>query len=357
VAATMALGLIGDRGAASRLVGILKSRQSDSVVRACAATALGKIGDDAGLDVVGLLRKLILTDNDDDVRRATALVLHRFLDGEKVNAKTRTTVLELLDRVARNDADAVTRGFAMIGLAQALHKGGDAREREMATTMFGQRLRGGDGREQGYAAVALGLLGRVDRDCAKPLREAFRTESDDRQRSAVAIGLGLMKDVASKKDIAAVVAAQGNPDLRGYCCVALGLLGENDPGVTKYLVEIVQHVNVPELKAAAALALAKLGTNREAIDTLKEALKDRNRYFKMSAIMALGYFRDWGTVKDLQDMVSKETNPEAKAIGVVALGYIGEGASVPVLKQISEDFNYLAVFLQMKSVDQIIRLF
>ena len=173
----------------------------------------------------------------------------------------------------------------------------------------------------------------------------------------VMVGLGLMKDVASKKDIATVVAANGNADLRGYCCVALGLLGENDPGVTKYLVEIVQHVNVPELKAAAALALAKLGASREALETLKESLKDRNRYFKMSAIMAIGYFRDWGTVADLQQMVKTETNPEARAIGVVALGYIGESASVPVLKQISEDFNYITVFLNMKSVDQILRLF
>lgn len=362
VAATIALGLIGDRSAASRVVAILRSRQTNNVVRACAATALGKIGQSkvGGTDVVGLLRTLILTDKDDDVRRAVALVFYRFVkpvDGKKVNPRVRKMVLDTLSRVARNDSDFVTRGFSMIALSEALTVKSDAGERANARALFNKRLVTGERREKGYAAVALGLLGRTDRECAAPLRKAFSAEKSYLNKSAVAIGLGLMKDVASKKEIAAVVQRNGNSDLRGYCCVALGLLGSNDPGVTKYLVEIVKHVNVPELKAAAAMALAKLGSNKEALDTLREALKDRNRYFKMSAIMAIGYFRDWTTVKDLETQFKKETNPEARAITVVALGYIGETSSTPVLKQISMDFNYIAMFLNNKAIDQIIRLF
>jgi HEAT repeat protein len=358
VASTIALGLIGDGSAATRVLGILKSRQTHNTVRACATMALGKIGDEkvGNTDVIGLMRTLVLSDRDDDVRRSVALVLYRFLK-EKPSSEARATVIETLDRVARNDGDDVTRGFAMIGYAQALQLKADSNERRAAMALFSARLFNGESREKGYAAIALGLLGKDDRDCAKPLRQAFMAESKWSTRSAIAIGLGLMQDAASKQMIADVVNTQGNPDLRGYCCVSLGLMGGADPDISKYLTEIVKNVNVPELKAAAAMALAKLGNNAEAMETLRASIKDRNRYFKMSALMAIGHFRDYSTIADLQEQFKRESNAEARAIAVVAMGFIGEKERTPILSQISEDFNFHTVFLSMPAVDQIIRLF
>lgn len=351
VAAAMALGLIGDKSAAAQLVGILKSGAAHEAVRAAALTAVGKLGlaKVGSDDVYGLLRRYILSDRNDDVRRSAALVLYRFDD---------KGVLETLTRVARSDQDTVTRGFAMISMAEAVtREGADAKDRADARRLFEGALTGGDDKEKGFAAIALGLMGRNDRDCAVALRKGFKNESGSVVRSACAIGLGVMKDVASRQDLADVVGKQVDADLRGYCCVALGMLGDTDPQITKFLVEIVEKVNVPELKAAAALALAKIGTSQEAIAVLRKALLDKNRYFQMSAIIALGYFRDLSTAKDLMKHFQKETNAEAKAITVVALGYIGESAPTPVLKSISVDFDYLNVFLDMPAVDQIIRLF
>ncbi|MHC5020407.1 MAG: HEAT repeat domain-containing protein, partial [Planctomycetota bacterium] len=131
-----------------------------------------------------------------------------------------------------------------------------------------------------------------------------------------------------------------------------------DAGISKYLTEIVENVNIPEVKAAAALALSKIGSSPEALQTLRKALQDRNRYFKMSAIVALGYFRDQGTVKDFMQLYKRESNYEVRALSVVALGYIGEDAPVPVLRQISMDFNHLSVFQkQMDAMNIILGLF
>ena len=77
----------------------------------------------------------------------------------------------------------------------------------------------------------------------------------------------------------------------------------------------------------------------------------------MSALMAIGHFRDFGTIKDLQSHFKRESNAEARAISVVAMGFIGEVERTPILSQISEDFDYHTVFLNMPAVDQIIRLF
>ncbi len=350
VASAMALGLIGDASAAGTLARILGAGNVHDGVRAAAATSLGKIGLEKvdGKNTVELLTRYLLTDSDNNVRRAVALVMHRFHDD---------AVVPTLEKVVRLDKDDVTRGFAMLSLAQAVCKVDDSSKRRIARAVFERVLREGSDREVGYAAIALGLLGREDKECAVALRSAFQSQKTVSNQSACAIALGIMKDINSKQRIADVVSQQGgNPELRGYCCVALGLLGDNDPQISLYLRDIVEKVSIPELKAAAALALSKLG-DRKALETLKKALMDRNRYFQMTAIMAIGYFRDFSTVKDLVEHFKRESNPEARAITVVALGYIGDVSKTPVLREISMDFNYLAVFQQMLAVDQIIRLF
>jgi HEAT repeat protein len=139
--------------------------------------------------------------------------------------------------------------------------------------------------------------------------------------------------------------------------VALGLLGGSDIRITRFLTQLVEHVNIPEVKAAAALALSKIGSTPEALKTLRKAITDRNQYVKMSAIVALGYFRDFSTVTDLQKVYASATVAEQRALTVVALGFIGETATIPVLRELTLDFNHLSVFQRMPAVDMILRLF
>ena len=149
-----------------------------------AINALGKTapGTKHEAKVFKTLRRLIQSDKKDDVRRAAALVLYRFQDKE---------LLETLDRVIRHDRDDVTAGFAMIALAESVHARGDARDRRAARGLFQARLAGGNNTVKGYAAVALGLLGRSDLECAKVLRPALNRESNNNVRAAVAIGLAV----------------------------------------------------------------------------------------------------------------------------------------------------------------------
>ena len=77
----------------------------------------------------------------------------------------------------------------------------------------------------------------------------------------------------------------------------------------------------------------------------------------MSAIVALGYFRDFGTVADLKRVYKSTSNAESRALTVVALGYIGERSEVPVLRELTVDFNHLSVFQRMPALDMILRLF
>ncbi|MCI0339892.1 MAG: HEAT repeat domain-containing protein [Planctomycetales bacterium] len=351
VAAAVALGLIGDSSAAATLARILSNPAVDDSVRAAAATALGKIGLEKveGRSVVALLTHHLLSDPADNVRRSAALVLHRFTD---------PSVLTTLDRTARMDQDGVTRSFALISLGEALAARGSLEERRFGRALFEKVVRTGSDREVGFAALALGLLGREDSTCAPGLRTAFEGSKTSSNRAACAIALGLMRDQGSKRLLAELVARGGeDPDLRGYACIALGLMGEGDSEACRYLREIVEKVSIPELKAAAALALSKLG-DRKALETLRKSLEDRNRYFQLTAIMAIGYFRDYATVKDLVAHYKRENNPEARAIVIVALGYIGDaGRVVPLLRDISLDFNYLAVFQTAPAMDQVLRLF
>ncbi len=350
VAAAMALGLVGDATAADALARLSESAQAPDPVRSAAVSALGKVGaaSAAGRPLVTLLARRLLSDGTDDVRRAAALVLRRSREDEALTA---------LDRAARQDRDVVTRGFAMLSLAEVVHGRGIAEERRAARGLLERALRLGSDREFGYAAIALGLLGRGDAACAAPLRSGFEAASTGSDRAACAVALGLLGDVGSCKRIADAVSEEGlGPDARGYCCVALGLLGRDDPGVASFLRELVEKAHVPELRAAASLALAKLG-DRTAIPTLRRAIEDRNRYFQMSATIALGYFRDPDSVKDLVAHFRHESNPEARAITLVALGYIGDRGTLPALRELALDFDYLVACDRLPAVDQILRLF
>ncbi|MCI0343270.1 MAG: HEAT repeat domain-containing protein, partial [Planctomycetales bacterium] len=351
VAAAMALGLAGDGTAAAALAGLTDSPAAPDPVRVAAVSALGKLGVDQvnGRSVVAMLGRRLLTDRDDDVRRAAALVLRRHPAADEARST--------LERAARQDRDAVTRGFAMLSLAEVVHARGISEERRAAHGLLERALRFGSDREFGYAAIALGLLGRGDPGLAAPLRAAFEGASTGSDKAACAVALGLLGDTASCKRIADAVSADGvDPDVRGYCCVALGLLGRDDPGVVSFLRDLVERAHVPELRAAASLALAKLG-DRSAIPTLRRAIEDRNRYFQMSATIALGYFRDPETVKDLVAHYRHESNPEARAITIVALGYIGDRGTLPALRELALDFDYLVACDRLPAVDQILRLF
>lgn len=354
VAAAMGLGAIGGAEAALRLVDLVRGASEDGALRAAAATGLGKSGvaTVGKEDVFALLKRTLLVDREREVRRAAALALRRF---EHLDSRA------TLERAANCDCDAVTRAFAMATLADVV--GGDratGEERHRVRRLCELQLAiSGPGShvEFGYAALGLGLLGRHDPECALPLRTGLREQRDPESRAACAVGLGLMRDLVSVPELIALAQqGDGPPELRGYACLALGLIGTRDPAALPCLIEVVEKCSVPAVKAAAATALAYIGRHPEVLATLRRQLRDRNRYFQMSVVMALGHLRDPAAVGALIQHYKGESNPESRALCIVALGCIGE-ASPPRLLALTSDFNFLAALPDLPAIDQILRLF
>jgi HEAT repeat protein len=138
------------------------------------------------------------------------------------------------------------------------------------------------------------------------------------------------------------IEGRGDPTMKGYCCMALGLMGERqNREALPVLQKVVKEGKIPEVRAAAAMALARLGV-QDALDVLLTAIREENHYFRLSAIMAVGYFRNTKAIQPLIDLFrSDEVNDEARAIILVALGYIAEKREVPALKSISSHYNFL----------------
>jgi HEAT repeat protein len=360
VAATMAVGVISDPSALDHLLTLARSRAHAPAVRAAAVTSLGKCGAGSPrhAEVLTALNTLATTNRHDDIRRAVALILPRFADRR---------ALPVLQRIVRADRDDVTRGFALLSMAELAGAVGDEASRRSARALLSQRLTEGARLEQGYAALALGLLGRGDDACAALLQQQLGRQSNASTRAAVAIGLGLCGNATAAAPLAAL-ARDGSTDLlRGYACVALGMVGARypDPAITAFLTQVVTEVNIPEVRAAAALGLSKMGGGAragaidamDAIDALRKVIHSRNQYLKLSAILTLGYFRHDGTIKDFVELYAEAKQANVRALAVVAMGYVGEKQHPPVLRLISADFNYLAVHDRMRDLEIILRLY
>lgn len=353
VAATMALGEIGGPEAAEALVGVIRDGTAPAPLRAAAVTGVGKLGiAKAGKwETAELLRRLVLADRENHVRRAAALVLHRIRSAD---------VVSTLVRVARNERDSTTCGFAMLSLAESAcrDEATPADRSEARTVLEAVWAPGADATEQakGFAAVALGLLGRCEPACAEPLRRSLRDAADWRTRAACAVGLGIMADAASVPDLLAVVRAKAHADLQGYAALALGWSATDNPEVPPFLLEILRSSRNPELKVVAAIGLGRAGPCPEALEALRGGLAAEKLYERLVSAVSIGYLQDPAAVGVLLQRYQLESSAEARALLVTAIGWIGE-AGGPRLKSLALDFNYLAVDPDLPTIDRILRLF
>ncbi|MCU0723392.1 MAG: HEAT repeat domain-containing protein, partial [Planctomycetes bacterium] len=114
-----------------------------------------------------------------------------------------------------------------------------------------------------------------------------------------------------------------------------------DPDAYPALKKVLRENPIPEVRAAAAVALARLGI-RDALDLLLESLSADNRYFRMSAVLAVSQFRDDRALKPLMDLYrSDRVNDEERAIVLVALGNTADPSEVPAMKRIASRYNFL----------------
>jgi HEAT repeat protein len=342
------------------LRGRLLDREVDDVVRAHAASALGRIG---GRDDVRTLRAALDASRrmPDVVVQSAAIglgTLGRLLDGED-RADVARSLVASLDRV-RDDG---VRGFALVSLGRIL-----AEEARASRTDVLEGARVGDvllsqaaeGKpvHRPYAALALALA--VEAAGETPDADAwgsFRSRAlvalrdglasprlDKRNRAGFAVALGIASDERSVKPLVGLVAdRKEDPELRGYASVALGLLGQRTDDVKRALRGALEERVSEELRVQTATGLGLLG-DREAVPLLVRELRDaESQSVKGQVALALARIGDDRAVAPLLDRVRDAAEKDlTRALCCAGLGVVGDLESIPSLSRISRDVNYRA---------------
>jgi HEAT repeat protein len=388
VHAAVALGLIGDNATAKFLQGMVsRIRQPDEVraaamlalalqkneasapvfvaqigadrvkrhVKAMAATALGKLGlqkfmfGRKTVRTVPYLAHLLQTRRKDHgLRQSSAMAIAAL--GPKSEMDHKKLLRALTEGFT--DKDSNVRNLVLMAVAEIAYEGkavGTAR-RIIHTVLAKEKNQ----TARGFACLAAGLAG--DRESVPRLRQILTKGSSPELRAAAAVGLGLLKDFSATPTFLGILGKKGGETtLKGYCCTALGIMGiEKNKEALPVLKKVLSEEADPELRAAAAMALTRLN-DRGALDIVLEALTEKNQYFRMSAVMAVGRFRDLRGVGPLIRLYeSGEANDELKAIVCVALGNIAETSEIPVFRRIGRHYNFL--LKRFRILDQIIHL-
>ncbi len=383
-AAALAAGLSGDRAAAAGLAGILERAGEETEVRGAAALALGLLRDPAaapallraaardgeetevrvyaiagigkagaaGLggearlaDARALLARLLAADRTEDVRRAAVLALGAIGDARDLGA---------VRRAVASDRDMMVERFGRLAAARIARGGpaGGAPVPEAAEVRV-EILRAlstlGNHEGRGFAAIALGVLG--DAAAGPALRQSLLSEEDPSLRGAAAIALGLLREKTATGDLLRFAESPGEPTLRAMATVALGLAGEGT--AVPRLKKLLESSTLPEVRAAAALALGLAGARGTTADLLP-FLAEKNSYLRLSTILAIGALRDESAVGSLIARFKAETDPETRALILVALGQIADRSDRPVLPSVAEWMNTL---VHTPAVDVAIRLY
>jgi HEAT repeat protein len=346
-ACLLALSLIRAEEAGPLFVGKIRAARIKEAEQAVAASSLGKLGKQSvrlgRTDVATirfLLHQMLTRRKDEDLRRSAALAIAALAPRSELDDRA---LLRALSAHLR-DRDADVRNFTLMAVAEIAHCG---RAVEICQSLIRGVLRSDkDHHDQAYACVATGLA--RDRESVPKLRSLLLTGKSPDLRAAAAVGLGLLKDVGSTPHLIRVIEGKGDSVVKGYACIALGIMGAKD---NKEALPVLRRVLTdkadPQLRAAAAIALSMLNA-AGALDALLGSLDDGNHYYRMSAVIAIGRFRDLRAVEPLIRLFeSKEPNDELRAIICVALGNIVEEADIPVLRRVGRYCNFTIARFQI----------
>ncbi len=340
--ALLSLSLMKYEPAANVMIQVLSNTQEKDHVRAVAATSLGKLGvhyvkmaQNKKVPVMKYLLQILQTcKKEDEIRQSAVLAISALGPTADI---TQEQLLTALLQVYEDKNDNV-KCLTLMAIAELANKG---KALMQAQSIFRQRLiNEKNAGVKCFACLAAGLS--QDRESIDALRNILKGGANPELRSAAAVGLGLLKDIGATEMLLEILAEKTDKTLKGYCCISLGLMGSKDnKEALPKLKEIISTASDPELRAAAAMALTQLG-DASAVNILTGLLAESNQYFKMSAVMAIGAFRDLATVTPLIDVFKGgSVNDETKAIIIVALGHIAEKSDTPPLKQIGLHYNFL----------------
>ncbi|MFN0009393.1 MAG: HEAT repeat domain-containing protein [Planctomycetota bacterium] len=340
-----------------KLIQVFSDGDRDHLVRAHAATAVGRLAQDAPPELRSTALELFVS----------ALKRPSRLENEVVNSCIQVlgiladTSLSEPDRAARaaliralDDGDPQARAFAMIALAEvgarlADATGTESAEIECRSALVNEILRGRS-TSKSWAVIALGLHERRRADRGGLASENARQVlldwlGNSRGRNEVgsgAIALGLCRETRAARILTSKLAATNDDTGQGYVALALGMIGHVDS--VPALRGVVQGARYkPTLLAQAAEALALLG-DRENSPTLAREIGEARGAAAQAAIAgALGFIGDTRSVDPLLALIArKDLSASARGLAAAALGRIADESLLPWHTSISSGLNYRA---------------
>ncbi len=317
--AATALGLSGNPAMTPLLVAHARSRSTPRAMAGLAASALGPLGDPIAIgDVLSMLR----TERVRDAARvgaATAL-------GSLVQPSQQTTI-ELVGKLLDKERHPGVKSMLAISLGRI---GGEHSERILIGQLkrVGQQLRA-------FVYLGLGISGSETAGAA--LHREFLRVKNGGDRSACALALGLADYRAAIPDLRRELKER-HAMFAPYGMLALGLL--NDLKTIPIIEKTLDKSRDPVTREKAAIGLALLRRSA-AIDALIKVLAGSNSLYERAAVVrALGLIGSVKAVAPLRAIVhDKRRSGIERALALAGLGRIGDPEAVPVLTQLTFDFN------------------
>lgn len=366
VAELLALGLVplADRGepwpdeedAPGSLVGelaacmaILDDGRAERYVRAQAASSLARLFATADpargeawkpLVVPALLAQLgRFSSAPVEVRQSAALALGLVgdADEDELDRDVRQALSDALEA-----PDELTRGFAILSLAQVAARPGSGERPDGARYLVERellrRLARGRSSLEPWTALALGLFARsLEARALAPspaiseaLTAGLRARHAPDDLSAYCLAAGLTGDPALAEPLAEVLTENGRSDVRGYAALALALIGGPRAGdLVQRLFDTAQETGLGGTEHVA-LAYLLVGGPRAQDRLLARIEEEGSQPTRRALLAALGRLGDARAVEPLLEPLRRREKAAAERAWVaLALGRILDPSDLP----------------------------
>lgn len=353
-----------------RVLELITPLRSDSfeTVREAVATAIGELGDPAGVDIV--LRMLL--DKDASVIRAALKAIRQLkhpscvkplvvlgLDNPLLKMQVSESLLQMSEVAVPELLEIVERQAAGMTLDAIMVLGRIGDERAVPALV--DNLENASSVIRGYAVEALTRIGHRDalprmirllaeddlsvrvqvavslrrmpaRQAVRPLLDCLLNTTDSELRRQVVLALGATKDPRSIPAISQLLPEADDP-LREAIAEALGLC--DDPAACAPLLSLVRDGNT-ELQLKALVGLKKSAT-AEALDELLLLANSPNGKVRRHAVEALAELAPPEATDLLSDLLLSDPVYDVRVAAAKALGQIGNPATAPTLERALRD--------------------
>lgn len=252
---------------------------------------------------------------------------------------------ELLRKMVLDDKDQIVRRFALMALARI----GGLENRDF---LILRHRRGKRGTEKPWAAIALGVYAREgelrgdlpDTVISEELLRGFAEVQSGDYPAACAVALGLCREARAELPLRKTLKKSRNQDLRaGYVSLGLCLIGE-PKGLEDVREILSEATHRPLLMTQAAVGLA-VARDQAGIEELQRILtEDANNVAEMAAIAsAFRFVGDRRILPSLLDRLRASTGTMlARAFAAAALGGVCDPRTYAWNAPLAEGLNYLA---------------